>query len=481
MRHIYLYLLIHLISKLGINFHEVQGMILKTEEEGAAHIPSISSQFFDEDSKELIDLSTKISQGGKGITQQENLKELQVYRSKAAKEFWDKIKIQCHADFSEKDLYKSLIREINEILISEEETWAERLATLFEKTKKNGPQQIVLFQVLKQLPDTYCLPYKAVFAVWKELQEMWYNPQAPETGNPLWREQATLALDTYGEPMIAQIRSLSPEAEKNFVDFVTKQGQMGVGALHLTDNWCQEDQKLLFSFWIANRQLYSRLKRLPGLQHVLETQIVQTQLIQVVQNFPDELYSVKDTLEKWARLTLISQSKIVLDYIKKMRGSNFYASSFYSAQHLVQPYGLKMDIRQFSPQDQLNIIEFWSSHVHVFLKMKKLGETGSLEKVIADMVERNYLETSGIMKQFLIDVDGEDGAQKDPILTRFLKYFAGKTLKQEPVQTQSQEVVGTQSSEAVVTPQQEAVKTPKEEALKTQTQVAIGTSKQEAV
>ncbi|EGG01970.1 uncharacterized protein MELLADRAFT_66715 [Melampsora larici-populina 98AG31] len=441
MKHIYLYLLINLISQFGIKFHGVQNLIAQ---------------------------SIEISEGTSGIqnTHTKHSTEFLESRTDKAKEFWEKnwiitVAIECHEDFCDTRFHKSLIGQINEVLLSEEGTWAIQLNDLFEKTKLNGPEQAVLFHTLKKIPNFYELPYEVVLAVWEQLRRVWHTKEVPEKDKDLWRYHATLALDTYDQQMIAQIRSLKPgkgwwgliESRINFyrefIDFVVAQREMGLHGFRLAGNWSPEDQKALFVFWISNRVLYSRMERSPNLQLVLETQMIQTRLIQAVQDHPDHLFPVQEVdQDGWnnkAQSILISQSQTILDYINSIESSDLYeydinieskqsdlsAIRFTSTQKTVKPYGLEVD-PVWKAQDQMKIIKFWSTYVQVFLKMRNLGETGSLEIVIGNLVKRNYMETASIMKEFLSYIeDGVHPLQTNPILARFLEYFSAKTQSPE--------------------------------------------------
>ncbi|EGG08092.1 uncharacterized protein MELLADRAFT_105317 [Melampsora larici-populina 98AG31] len=90
---------------------------------------------------------------------------------------------------------------------------------------------------------------------------------------------------------------------------------------------------------------------------------------------------------------------------------------------ILKPYGLKVD---YDPnlQNQMKVYHFWSKYVHVFLKMKRLGETVSLQKAINHLVKTKFEETSLLMKLFLVKTDGHSFPPNRPVLYQFLKFFS---------------------------------------------------------
>ncbi|EGG01392.1 uncharacterized protein MELLADRAFT_67042 [Melampsora larici-populina 98AG31] len=220
-----------------------------------------------------------------------------------------------------------------------------------------------------------------------------------------------------GVEMIKKPRYLmKPSAKKN---------RVGSNGVRLRGNWSLTYQEYIISFWITHKNIYTQIKFDPTLQLVLESQIVQTKLIEKVHRFPQSFAPVENVFMSWVQLTLISQSEVILNYIKSIEDP-FTSHTFMSTQFQIQPYGLKIDPPEIS-WDEIKIIQFWSTYMCVFLKMQKLGETPSLERSIGKLVKFNYKETSNIMRKFLIHIDEYSINQKVPVLAQFLQYFSELT------------------------------------------------------
>ncbi|KAH9812718.1 hypothetical protein DFH28DRAFT_1084133 [Melampsora americana] len=242
-----------------------------------------------------------------------------------------------------------------------------------------------------------------------------------------WDYELNLTKKIYNEILEQKVLLLEPGLEIS--DFLTKQKALGHDGLRLRGDWCPAYQKIIIMFWVTHRKLYSGIIGDHSLQHILETEIVQTHLIETVQKIPHNIGKLQGVYMNWAYSTIKSQSEFILNYIKSI-DNQFNSHYFMMKQFKLMPYGLKLARPRIFSND-IKIFQFWSSYVDVFLKMEKLGETPSLETAIGLLVKQEFEETSKIMEKFLIYVDGMEFSPENPVLAQFLYYLAENTSHNE--------------------------------------------------
>ncbi|KAH9811400.1 hypothetical protein DFH28DRAFT_1179670, partial [Melampsora americana] len=199
--------------------------------------------------------------------------------------------------------------------------------------------------------------------------------------------------------------------------------------LRLAGDWSAETERDLFSLWVEKYYTYYSIKSNCLLQQVIETQFVQRTLIESMQNVPNPHSHLGMDFMDWAQATLSSQSQIVVNYIKSLKDKSS-CHKFLRIQSKIKPYGLDVKIESGGIHWKIQVIEFWATHVLVFLKMKKPGETDSLRIVVEDLVRMDFQDTSTIMKEFLIKAKSHTFAQEKPVLAQFLKYLSRRSKSQ---------------------------------------------------
>ncbi|KAH9812623.1 hypothetical protein DFH28DRAFT_979064 [Melampsora americana] len=422
MKLISLYTLIHLLSQSGSHLFGVDGMTVGTIKREAPFTASSSRQVVQQHNHrvgprtEISRISIKEATAGNKYPKASNKSRIEV-----AQNFWTTFHMDSHEGFCGQHYNRYFAGDINEVLHSDYKDWPEKLIKIFKDTEDDLPTQIVFFQVLRHLTKSYKIPFITVQMIWRQLQTVLGKEDDLSDLFHDWQNEARITLRAYGLKMIEHIGSLT--TEKELVDFVNTQREMGPDGLCLAGDWSPGDQKALFEFWVSNHIHYPMFKRNTKLQLWVEAQIVQTRLIQELRRVPLDLISEPTSGMKLAQSKLAIYSDIILHCHKSLEDDDYMP--FFRSQVNINPYGLEID-RSLSPEDNMDILQFWSRHVHVFLRMNKLGETPSLASAIGTLVKKNSGETSRIMKHFLQE-DTNNSIQKGPVLARFLGYFANNT------------------------------------------------------
>ncbi|EGG02606.1 uncharacterized protein MELLADRAFT_66140 [Melampsora larici-populina 98AG31] len=240
----------------------------------------------------------------------------------------------------------------------------------------------------------------------------------PRIKNQLWYDEMNIALKLYKDKMIQHIGSL--DHGKDLRDFESMQETIGEYGMKLAGDWPPSVQKNLYALWTLGARLYVRLGHKKQLQKVVETQVVQRQYIESVHNLPSNS-SIEKVYRDWIHNKLRSHSATILEYIDSLQDESTKIE-FQSVEWDVKPYGMNFNLFSHSTE-AIKVIQFWARHVHVFLKMKRLGETVELQKTVEKLVRRSFEETSRIMAVFLEEKDGTTFTYERPVLYEFLKYF----------------------------------------------------------
>ncbi|KAH9812720.1 hypothetical protein DFH28DRAFT_1030892 [Melampsora americana] len=354
--------------------------------------------------------------------------------------FWEEYEEYFH----EKRLNPALIKSLNNLLLSNPHLWDLKVQRLFQQAMGNGFEQIVIFRFLRKLVDFHEATLYTLQAVYNEILDVASSQVWERIYFEDWNDELELTQKVYEKQLEHKIMSLEPgvfkilyeliitleplNPSRELTEFLANQEVLAHLGMRLQGNWPPVYQKFILLFFVTHRDLYLGVNRNPRLQHVLEAEIVQTQLIETVQKFPQNGGKLEDVYMNWASSEIKTQSDIIVTYIKSI--NTFRASyDFMITQFDLKPYGLKVTPSTLI-SNEIIIIQFWSSYVQVFLKTKSLGETPSLQAAIGVLVKNNFKETSEIMKQFLIDIDGQDFTQDqhDPVLAQFLQYFSQKTI-----------------------------------------------------
>ncbi|KAH9821110.1 hypothetical protein DFH28DRAFT_579689 [Melampsora americana] len=343
-----------------------------------------------------------------------------------------------------KDLHDLLVREtylisiINGLIISQTDSWVYQMTPILWKitslfyssirSDRTAAYKILhYFLTLEEIP----------FDVWPSLHKWFLNMYRATTvgGAGHLNEYSN---DFEGAFKLAERKSIEiikslddGEPLRNFFNTQRNLGELGI---ILAGDWTSRNQRELFEFWISNRlELYHKVKDCPPLQLVLETQILQTRLINlryICKHGDDE--GVGDLVKSWLRSDLIEKSKTVVHYINSLDG-NVKTFQFLETQKYIHPYGLKIERRRIT--DQMKVIKFWSTHVNIFLLINKLEETKSLQTVIEDFVVKDFDEVSKIMGEFLKTIP--TCTPKNTALAQFLEFYSQNTqdtVKREVVQ-----------------------------------------------
>ncbi|EGF97793.1 uncharacterized protein MELLADRAFT_69769 [Melampsora larici-populina 98AG31] len=328
-----------------------------------------------------------------------------------------------------------ILPNLNHLLTSESFHWAEKVLNLFKEVKVNKrggmediPEKLKLLHILNKL-IRYCqVPLKAVQVVWFQLQRFECSGGSPSSKNfPFsWPVIFKNTLGLYEDKLISQIRSMDPR--KDYVEFESMKSTFEDYGLQLTEDWLEEDQKKLFILWTSKFQLYSKIKDKPLLQEMIETQVIQTSLIEDVQTLSSSAGSYHDGPKGMAESCLKNHSRVLMDYMKCPEYSET-SYLFISLVNQFKPYGLEIDPWS-NTEDGTKILSFWATYINVFLKMKSLGETHSLQLVIDELVKEDIKETSLIMESFLLDQGEKEFNQNEPVLFEFLKYFSERSKSQ---------------------------------------------------
>ncbi|EGF97774.1 uncharacterized protein MELLADRAFT_69788 [Melampsora larici-populina 98AG31] len=206
--------------------------------------------------------------------------------------------------------------------------------------------------------------------------------------NQLWHDELNIALKLYKDKMVQHIGSLD-------------HGNWRLASISSEKSICTLD-----------------FRHKKQLQKVVETQVVQRQYIESVHNLPSNSI-IEKVYRDWIHNKLRSHSATILDYIDSLQDERI---EFQSVEWDVKPYGMNLS-PLLDPTKAIKVIQFWARHVHVFLNMKRLGETVELQKTVEKLVMRSFEETSRIMAVFLEEKDGTTFTYERPVLYEFLKYF----------------------------------------------------------
>ncbi|EGG07024.1 uncharacterized protein MELLADRAFT_62737 [Melampsora larici-populina 98AG31] len=196
------------------------------------------------------------------------------------------------------------------------------------------------------------------------------------------------------------------------------QASIGEYGMRLAGDWPPSVQKNLYALWTLDAVVYVSLRHKKQLQKVVETQVVQRQYIESVHNLPSNSI-IEKVYRDWIHNKLRSHSATILEYIDSLQDERI---EFRSVEWDVKPYGMNLS-PLLDPTKAIKVIQFWARHVHVFLNMKRLGETVELQKTVEKLVMRSFEETSRIMAVFLEEKDGTTFTYERPVLYEFLKYF----------------------------------------------------------
>ncbi|EGG08847.1 uncharacterized protein MELLADRAFT_61632 [Melampsora larici-populina 98AG31] len=215
---------------------------------------------------------------------------------------------------------------MNELILSEQETWEEKITRIFENIKlgvlyTSLSEQIAFFQILWQLLALKNVPFKILQIIHHELIKM------EEMTTDLidvfpdkyakWRDPLLKTIDMSEQRYKECIEEV--EHGKDLIDFVTIQKGLGKYGIKLAGDWSPKDQKPLFKLWISDRmKFYVAVKENPPLQLVLETQFMQTELIEVLKAINPIDLEVKKAFVAWCCLTLREQLDTVMDYLNSL-------------------------------------------------------------------------------------------------------------------------------------------------------------------
>ncbi|KAH9821114.1 hypothetical protein DFH28DRAFT_579802 [Melampsora americana] len=231
------------------------------------------------------------------------------------------------------------------------------------------------------------------------------------------REDLLRALEILNAKYIEYIRNLGDG--KPLKDFVKMQRELFNGIV-LTGDWTSQNQKELYEFWISDiNGFYYKIQNHRRLQNALETQVLQTKLIEV-KHIGKYTHQLGHSVLNWTRSELIKGSKTVVNYIKSLEFDR-EISDFIEIQKYIRPYGLNIDKDREMAQI-LKVIQFWATHVQIFLLINKLEDTKSLQTVIEDFVVKDFDEVSMIMGNFLKTL--HTCTAEDTALAQFLKFYS---------------------------------------------------------
>ncbi|EGG07662.1 uncharacterized protein MELLADRAFT_62467 [Melampsora larici-populina 98AG31] len=213
------------------------------------------------------------------------------------------------------------------------------------------------------------------------------------------------AIKISGGKYIEHIRNLGDG--EPLMNFVNMQRNLERYGMVLSGDWSSQNQRELYEFWISEYPnedrmgLYYKVKHKPHLQLVLETQVVQTRLIEHVKH-----------IDKYAHLV----GRLVLAQFRDI-------SEFIKTQEHIHPYGLEIQHR--TEINQMKVIQFWSTYVDIFLLMHNIEDTKALQTVIEDFVVEDFDEVCIIMRNFINTVPTCTAAS--PALAQFLKFYSEAT------------------------------------------------------
>ncbi|KAH9812725.1 hypothetical protein DFH28DRAFT_977719 [Melampsora americana] len=320
---------------------------------------------------------------------------------------------------------RPLIESMNHMLLSDKDKWHKQLKNIFEESEGNEWQQVLLFRILRKLPEFYEVPLEITQVIAQQLIEIW----SPKRKNPgflgdLWMHEFYLTQEIYDSKLATQINSL--DAGEELTRFIANEREQGLFGLRVRGDWDLIYQKDILSFWASHRSLYFKLSSAPVLQYIVEIQIIQTNTIQRFFKFQDDLENA-EKVTNWVHQPIFeSYREILVNFIKSIKDP-WTAMDIMRVQCEIRPYNLKLgtpDQTVGSTQTDSVLVNLCS----IFFKMKKLGETPDLQVAIDTLVKRHFIETSEIMEQFLIKVDDHHSfTEENPVLAQFLQYFSEKT------------------------------------------------------
>ncbi|KAH9820772.1 hypothetical protein DFH28DRAFT_1079542 [Melampsora americana] len=193
------------------------------------------------------------------------------------------------------------------------------------------------------------------------------------------------------------------------VEFQSMKSTSGYYGLHLTRDWT-EDQKKPFVLWTSKFYLHSRIKDQPILQEMLKVQVIQTRLIEEVQALLNSADPYHDDFKAMAISSLNTYPRVLVGYMHLRKYSDSHL--FISLVIQIKPYGLEIDPWS-DTEDGTRILSFWATCIDVFPKMKKLGETRTLQIVIDELVKEDFKLTSLIMDNFLWNQTGQESTMNE--------------------------------------------------------------------
>ncbi|EGG09585.1 uncharacterized protein MELLADRAFT_61101 [Melampsora larici-populina 98AG31] len=274
-----------------------------------------------------------------------------------------------HQNIYEPVNFRKLVKQTNELIISDKRFWEGKMKNMLSRIKLQGPwsssfEQIALLQILSQFLTLEEVPFKVLQVIQIKLIEMLEkgNPP-PSMADERWQAELKKTMNINGVRYLEYVKKLSG---KDLHDFLTMQKGLGKYGICLAGNWSPEDQKALFQFWLSDSvRFYSMIRHKPQLQFVLETQFVQTKFIEAVKSL-DTAISADDLpgtliFKSWAQLTLQTYSNTVVDYIQSLKEDKAI-DDFISMQHSIRPYGLQIS-QNTTKMDQIKVIHFWARHI----------------------------------------------------------------------------------------------------------------------
>ncbi|KAH9823293.1 hypothetical protein DFH28DRAFT_946716 [Melampsora americana] len=328
--------------------------------------------------------------------------------------------------------YPEVVQEMNGILFSSKANWDSNIIKLINEFNEDGPcrnpykKQAILeslfqFLLLKDIPlKVLQVTHFGLFKIMetgRDSIKVYYHD--------LWdwvKKTFTLNKGRYFE----SFKDFS--ARKDYLELTALQKTLGEYGIRIVGDWYPEDQKKIFEFWIFEKlALYFQIKEKPNLQLVLETQFVQTRLIGVVKTINSIGLGVPDIVMDWAYSCLRNHSGIVVNYIKSLREESDI-TEFISIQKYIIPYRLHIP-EDMKPTDQLKCIEFWSSHVDIFLIIKRIEKTKGLQRAVEDLVIKDFNEICIMMRKFLDqpEIIFSTKTVTQPALLKFLEFYSDAT------------------------------------------------------
>ncbi|EGG03809.1 uncharacterized protein MELLADRAFT_65379 [Melampsora larici-populina 98AG31] len=364
------FLIQHSFIFLQLNAHEYQNLNLEIETKEVLNISRTKGEINHEElDRDEVRCKDKIEQNVEP-TESELSTEDQINT------FWNSSNgiIKFKKTYLESN-HPRLVDQINELIQSNLQTWYKKINEIFQKielrnhNKRDIYEEIGLFQIFHHLSNQFELPLKLINSIWIELLKMrdMGKTYTYKTSNKIWWIEVDIVIRFYESKMMENISLLESGSEsyndikleiyRSLTAFVIMQEELDEYGVKLMGHWSPEDQKELFKLWISDgMRLYSKLKWNPRLQNLIETQIVQTNLINSFQilKLNQRAISLQET-----RSILITQSRTVLEYIKSLR-HGITMKDFISWQILIQPYGLKVS-ESLDLKNQITIIKFWST------------------------------------------------------------------------------------------------------------------------